>query len=408
MANSLPQHSEVIIIGAGPAGAAMASMLADAGIYPLVIEREQFPRFTIGESLLPEALNCLDTAGLLDVVESADFQYKDGALFATNQQQFSLNFADGFTSGRHHAYQVPRADFDLRLINRCIEKGVQVSYQTSVVDIAPLTNGHHLILELGGERHEMSSNFLVDASGSGRVLAKKFKLDKPSGLTNKNALFCHIDANFSACQFDRNKILIAQVHVDDPTWYWFIPFTGTHCSVGVVCDEDVLLPQHQREQAYRKHLEAQNLVATLVGDGKLLREVGCARAYSSSITSLYGHRYVILGNAGEFIDPIFSSGVTIALKSAELAAPLVLEAIKGTIPNWEEQFQRPLMAGVDTFKQYVLAWYAGILPNLFHQAEKNTEVASMICSILSGYVWDRSNPFTKMTVARLKNLLIAS
>lgn len=385
----------------------MASRLADDGVYGLVIEREQFPRFTIGESLLPEAINCLEMVGLLDVVESAGFQYKNGALFATNEKRYAINFADGYSAGRGYAYQVPRADFDLRLIDACIAKGVQVCYQTSVVDISKIEKGYCLILESNGEKFKITCSFLIDASGFGRVLAKKFNLDKPSKIPNKQALFCHMKVAINVGQFDRNKILIAQTHVDSSTWYWLIPFSDGSCSVGVVTDQDEKICSQKLERAYLRYISEQNLVSELVSNRTLLRQVGCVSAYSSNIRSLYGDRYVILGNAGEFIDPIFSSGVTIALKSAALAAPLVLETIKhGARLDWNERFQIPLMKGVDTFREYVLAWYDGTLPNLFYAVEKNDTVYPMICSVLAGYVWDRSNPFTKMTTTRLKTLLM--
>lgn len=406
MFDLLPEHSDVVIIGAGPSAAAMASCLADQGIEGLVIEREKFPRFTIGESLLPEALNCLETAGLLDTVESAGFQYKDGALFATNKEQYVINFADGCSAERGYAYQVPRADFDARLIDCCILKGAQVCYETSVVDIARVDQGYCLTLESNGESRKITCNFLVDASGFGRVLARKFKIDRPSTLGSKTALFCHIKGKLNTNQFDRNKILIAQVHMDDPVWYWLIPFSGGYFSVGVVTDEEKQIPAKKLERVYLKHISEQRLVSKLVNDGTLLREIGCISGYSSSISSLYGDRYVILGNAGEFIDPIFSSGVTIALKSAVLAAPLVLETIKKrTHPDWHGRFQAPLVEGIDTFREYVLAWYAGLLPKLFYSSEKNEDVYRMICRILAGYVWDRSNPLTKMTASRLESML---
>ena len=386
----------------------MASKLADEGVCSLIIERSQFPRFTIGESLLPEALNCLEAVGLLNTVEAAGFQYKDGALFSTNEQQFELDFADAFSPGKHYAYQVPRADFDLKLVDCCISKGVRVSYQTNVTDVLPIDKGYRLTLECNGEKRDITGNFLVDASGFGRVLAKKFKLEKPSGLANRSALFCHIEADLKHDQFDRNKILIAQTHVDDPTWYWVIPFLGKHCSVGVVTADDKINSTQDLTQVYRKYLDRQNLVSDMVGNKLLLRQVACSSAYSSSISALYGYRYVILGNAGEFIDPIFSSGVTIALKSAVMAAPLVLATVKhNQQPDWNQDFQRPLLEGIDTFREYVLAWYAGTLPNLFYSPQQNTAIRQMICSILAGYVWDRSNPFTRMTAAKLKSLLMS-
>ncbi len=407
MFDNLPDNSDVVIIGAGPSGAAMASWLAEREIYALVIESQQFPRFTIGESLLPEAINCLEAAGLLEAVESGAFQYKDGALFATNEEQFSFNFSDSFTPGKHYAYQVPRADFDKRLIDCCIEKGVQVCYQTSVSDVNAIEGGgYRLNLESNGETRTINSKFLVDASGFGRVLARKLNLDKPSGFAEKSALFCHLEVDLDLAGFDRNKILIAQTEKQSSTWYWLIPFAGNTCSAGVVTGFRDPASVTSLEDDFRQHLSKQLLMSKLVGESKLLRKVGRISAYSSSISSLYGDRYVILGNAGEFIDPIFSSGVTIALKSAMLAAPLVAATINGgKQPDWHNEFQHPLMEGVNTFREYVAAWYAGILPRLFYTPEKSEEIYHMMCGVLAGYVWDRSNPYTRMTVSRLDSLL---
>ncbi len=416
----LPQHAEVIIIGAGPAGAAMASWLADHGVCSIVLEKETFPRFSIGESLLPEALNCLEEVGLLDVVEAANYQYKDGATFVTNESRYDVDFADSYSSGKKYAYQVPRADFDHRLINRCAEKGVEVFYQTKIKRIEPLNNGYQLWVDSNGEEKTIVAGFLVDASGFGRVLARLFKLDKPSLMSKKKALFCHVETDLAHPELDRNKILIAQTRADIAQWYWLIPFTGGTCSAGVVMDDchndgqpvgqkGSLQQTHEKE--WHLAMEKQRMMSDLVNGKPLIREIGSVSAYSCSVSKLYGERYVILGNAGEFIDPIFSSGVTIALKSALLAAPLVLEAVtQRQTPDWENRFHLPLMQGVDTFKEFVMAWYAGILPRLFYADMKSAQLNSaegrrMISAILAGYVWDRSNPFTRMSVGNLQSLL---
>ncbi len=414
MFDSLPSRCDVIIIGAGPAAAAMASSLTAAGIAPLIIERDQFPRFTIGESLLPEAINCLEAVDLLTAVQAAGFQYKDGALFTTNSQQYAIKFADGRSAGKDYAYQVTRADFDLLLMQQCIARGASVCYRTQVVDIARHATGYALTLESNGERRDIHATFLVDASGFGRVLARKFKLDTPSGIEAKSAMFSHIEADINPKQFDRNKILIAQTDVESDSWYWLIPFCGGLCSAGVVTppmpanDAHHIEGAHKLEGEFRARIAEQPLMQAVLGGRKLRRPVTSISAYSSSIARLYGDGYVILGNAGEFIDPIFSSGVTIALKSALMAAPLVIETIKnGAQPDWHGRFQAPLMAGIDTFREYVKAWYAGSLPKLFY-AEKDDKNYPMICSILAGYVWDRSNPFTKMTAEKLDALLVFS
>ena len=384
----------------------MASWLADHGVHAIVLEKAVFPRFSIGESLLPEALNCLDELGLLDVVESGDYQYKNGATFVTNDSRYDVDFGNSFSEGIKYAYQVPRADFDARLINRCEEKGAEVFYQANIVKIVAVFDGYRLTIDYRGEEFEMLAGFLVDASGYGRVLARLFNLDKPSLMAEKKVLFCHVESSLEHHEFDRNKILIAQTQAEIPIWYWLIPFTGNVCSAGVVMDSNIQNGSLDDEAAFQSAVSNQRMMSDLVEGKPLLRNVGCLSGYSCSISRLYGDRYVILGNAGEFIDPIFSSGVTIALKSSLLAAPLVLETIKHrTEPDWHNRFQVPLMEGVDTFKQYVMAWYAGILPKVFYSDVKDEDIQKMISGILAGYVWDRNNPFTRMTVAKLESLL---
>ena len=402
----LPDHADVVVIGAGPSGAGIASWLADNGIYPLVLERQQFPRFSIGESLLPESLNCLEQLGLLDVVEAANYQFKNGASFVTNESRYDVNFSKGFSSGKDYAYQVPRGDFDNRLIRRCEEKGAEVVFQSNIIEIEELSDGYQLGVEHNGEMKHVSAKFLVDASGFGRVLARALRLDKPSTIPEKIAYFCHLEADLNHPEIDRNKILIAQQYVDTPAWFWLIPFVGNTCSVGVVIDKKLGASTDDWKYQLDSYIKTQDLLFDVVGGRPLVREVSSLRGYSSSISKLYGERFVILGNAGEFIDPIFSSGVTIALKSALLAAPLVAEVVKeNKQPNWEERFQVPLMEGVNTFREYVTAWYAGTLPTLFHTSDKSEKENRMISSVLAGYVWDRSNPFTRMTASKLKALL---
>ncbi len=358
----IPKKADVVIIGAGPAGAAMASLLIQQGIYPLVLERQKFPRFMIGESLLPEALNCLSQAGLLEVVTNGGHQFKDGARFSCQEKQCDFQFSDKVSQGINYAYQVKRQHFDHDLINHCIGQGANTVFETQVTSLKKNERGYQLQVQYGDEMHHVDAGFVVDASGFGRVLARLLKLDKPSSFPPKKAIFSHLSDNISAHLFDRNKISISQTQPLDSTWYWAIPFSDSTVSVGAVMD----LPSNNEgknnsnsrdgsldEKEYFDLIERNHYLSTLLQGAELIRPVSCLSGYSSSIKKLYGDRFVILGNAGEFIDPIFSSGVTIALKSAVMAAPLVTSVIKGEAANWEDDFQLPLIRGINAFKVYV-------------------------------------------------------
>jgi len=132
--------------------------------------------------------------------------------------------------------------------------------------------------------------------------------------------------------------------------------------------------------------------------------VNTIKGYSADVTSLYGHGYALLGNAGEFLDPVFSSGVTIAMKSASLAADILDKQLKGQVVDWQKQFSDPLQVGVETFRTFVSAWYQGDLQDVVFYDQQQENIKQMICSILAGYVWDKNNPYVKNSRARLKTL----
>jgi flavin-dependent dehydrogenase len=179
-------------------------------------------------------------------------------------------------------------------------------------------------------------------------------------------------------------------------WFWLIPFSNGRASVGVVAPNEVLerIPGNNASRLQQ-----------LIGEGELLgeflqaavydTEVRTIKGYSSDVKRLYGDNFALLGNAGEFLDPIFSSGVTIALKSANLAATVLDRQLKGLQPDWEHEFALPLREGINTFRIFVESWYDGRLQGIIFANNKNDQIKRMICSIFAGYAWDKSNPYTR-------------
>ena len=133
--------------------------------------------------------------------------------------------------------------------------------------------------------------------------------------------------------------------------------------------------------------------------------INAITGYSANVKSLYGKGYALLGNAGEFLDPVFSSGVTIAMKSASLAAAILDRQFKGDVVDWQNEYALPLQSGVDTFRVYVDAWYDGRFQDAIFHPKQQPEVKAMICSILAGYAWDKSNPYVKNARSRLDTLV---
>ncbi|MET3107108.1 flavin-dependent dehydrogenase [Oxalobacteraceae bacterium GrIS 2.11] len=399
------ESTEVCIIGAGPAGSVAAALLRQQGREVLVIEREQFPRFSIGESLLPQSMAYLEQAGMLRAVVEAGFQFKDGASFVRREQRTDFDFRDKHSEGWGTTYQVQRASFDQLLAREAERFGAQIRYrhEVTMVDLEPeqplLTVKHP-----DGHSYQIQARFILDASGFGRVLPRLLKLETPSNFPVRGAIFTHIEDRISS-NFDRNKIRITVHPTRCDVWFWTIPFSGGRCSVGVVAETAYLDQYHgtdiERLQAIiAEEPNLQTLLADATWDTPARHIVG----YSANVASLAGKGYALLGNAGEFLDPVFSSGVTIAFKSASLATELLQRQFDGEVVDWQTGYSEPLKKGVDTFRAFVESWYTGGFQQIIFYPKQQADIRRMISAILAGYAWDLSNPLVKDTARRLAAL----
>ncbi|KQV91676.1 NAD(P)/FAD-dependent oxidoreductase [Rhizobacter sp. Root1221] len=401
------EHTDILIIGAGPAGAVAAGLLRKQGRQVLIVEREQFPRFSIGESLLPQSMEYIEAAGMLRDVVEAGFQYKNGAAFACNGQYTDFDFRDKFSEGWGSTYQVQRAAFDKVLADAAEKAGAEVRYRHEVVE-ADVTGERPRVTvrDAEGLTRTIEAGFLLDASGFGRILPRLLKLETPSNFPVRGAIFTHIEDHIPLGTFDRHKIRVT-VHPKFPdVWYWTIPFSNGRCSLGVVAHNEFLSQYTGTETERLRAIVAEDpglsaLLANAVWDTPARQIVG----YAANVKSLWGNRFALLGNAGEFLDPVFSSGVTIAFKSASLASDCLRREAAGDTVDWQRDYAEPLKAGVDTFRAYVEAWYAGDFQKIIFHKDSSPEVHRMISSILAGYAWDTKNPFVAEPKRRLAVLM---
>lgn len=397
---------DVAIIGAGPAGAMAAALLANHGLDVLVLERSHFPRFSIGESLLPQCMQYLDDAGLLETVQNAGFQPKNGAAFTRRDREAVIDFRDKFSTGWGTTYQVERADFDQHLIEAAAAKGARVAFGVTVTAFRPDSHRPCLsYVDEQGNATTMRARFVLDASGYGRVLARLLGLGRDPRLEPRMALFTHVEDRIRDATFDRDKILIGVHPEDDSLWYWLIPFAHGRASVGVVGDIATLNAQgDDAERRWQRLIDAEPRFKALLHDARPIRPVASLQGYAADVTRLHGPGYALLGNAGEFLDPVFSSGVTIALRSAYQATPLVERQLRGDAVDWQQEFERPLRQGIDTFRAFVDAWYDGRLPSIIFHDDHPVSLKRMISSVLAGYAWDTANPFVSGAQRRLTTL----
>lgn len=396
---------DVAIIGAGPSGAVAAALLRKAGRSVLVLERQHFPRFSIGESLLPQSMAYLEEAGMLQAVVEAGFQYKNGAHFVWRDQAISYDFRDKHSAGWGTTYQVERAKFDELLINCAAQQGAEVRFGHTVV---AMRTGDAPMLEVVDEseaRYEVHARFVLDASGFGRVLPRLLNLEAPTGLPTRAAIFSHVRDGLPLDAFDRNKICIATHPEHRDVWFWMIPLAGGRSSVGCVADAAFLdVPQAEREARLRVLIRKEPTLNRLIGDAPFLMPVNQIGGYSANVERLHGPGYALLGNAGEFLDPVFSSGVTIALRSAHLAVKVLERALGGAAVDWQTEYDVPLRKGIDTFRAFVERWYTGELQDIIYYPRQTPLIRRMISSVLAGYAWDESNPYVADPVRRLNVL----
>lgn len=397
---------DVVIIGAGPSGSVAASLLHKQGVKVCVLEKQHFPRFVIGESLLPYCMDILAEADLIDAVNAEKtFQFKNGAAFTWGNRYTYFDFTDKFTAGPGTTYQVRRGIFDKILIDETAKKGVEVRFGHEVLSLD--NSGETAVLKArgeDGEEYHLSARFVLDASGYGRVLPRLLDLETPSSLPTRVARFTHIDDNINAPDFDRNKILITTHPTHRDVWLWLIPFADNRCSIGVVGlpetldgDNETILKKFALECPMLKRI----LANTNWENDFPYRQI---QGYSANVKALYGKHFALLGNAAEFLDPVFSSGVTIALHSAHLASHIIPRQLKGETVDWQTEFSEPLMVGVNAFRTYVNGWYDNSFQDVIYTRNPQPEIRQMLSSILAGYAWDTENPFVAKSTPRLKAL----
>jgi len=398
MTNASPATllTDVLVIGAGPAGSAAAVALVAKGHRVLCLERGHFPRQVVGESLLPRSNDLLAQLGLLAAVERRGYMVKKGALFLRGAMRERFVFADGLEGDLPTTFQVPRDDFDQTLATEARRQGVDVRFGQEVLSVDFDAEGATARVQdtWRDQPFYVRARWVLDCSGYGRVLARLLELNEPTGLPNRVACFTHFEGDIRPPADVQGDIWVC-CHPDNG-WLWLIPFANGRTSVGMVCD-----PAHW-ESLPGTPLE--RLLAQLKRDPNAAERLSSAmpvlppqviKEYSTKNVRLHGERWAVAGNAGDFLDPVFSSGVTLALESATLAAGLVDRQLRGDAVDWDLDYTAPMMQAVTVFRAMVQGWYGGQLPDIFFNKQKIERIKTRVTSLLAGYVRRADNPMTR-------------
>jgi flavin-dependent dehydrogenase len=379
---------DVLVIGGGPAGSICATRLRQLGKSVLILEKERFPRFRLGESLLPQTLHVLESLGVLEEARAL-FLVKNGAQFHDGSLSTRFGFDAAFDNRIPYAFQVPREDYDTFLLHHAEAAGAEVRQGWCVAKVLfedGRAAGAEAIAE-DGARHTVSARFVVDATGRDAMLAHDARATQPIRGLENTAIYTHYRGAPREPAEREGDIHIVMF---DGGWHWVIPFKDGRTSVGAVVTRAWMRANRaegdDRDTLLRRALDAAPAMQRLLGAGEPLWPARSAADFSYRVGKMRGPGWVALGDAGGFIDPLFSTGVHIATWGAHDAGPAIcaaLEGDEGPLAAWEPR----LRAGAEMFLSAVEAFYAGKLQTYMFTDNPRTYLRRAITSLLSGDVF---------------------
>ena len=379
---------DVAIIGGGPAGSTAAALLARAGRRVVLFERERFPRFHIGESLLPFSMKAFTRLGLHEKFSRAGFMKKFGGeiIGACAETGTKFYFKDGYRSQTDHAYQVPRGDFDKVLLDHAVECGAEVHEQTSVSRVEFSEDTVELGTNPNGLSRAIRARYVIDASGRTSILGRQFKIKKTYDHLQKLSIFAHYDGVWRAEGIDGTLTVLIRA-ID--RWFWLIPLSAERTSVGVVLDSEIFRKSKLSAGEFLEQaLAEQPIIAKRMANAQCRSQVYVEADFSYRSARLHADRWLLAGDAAGFIDPIFSSGVFLAVFSGELAADALNEVLdcphkaKRLFPR----YQRAVNRAMDVYLRFVNAWYTKEFIEVFLAPRNVLGIAPAVNAVLGGNV----------------------
>ena len=379
---------DVAIIGGGPAGSTAATLLAKAGRRVVVFEREKFPRFHVGESLLPFSMQTFDRLGVREKLDATFMPKYGGEITAAcGTKGVRFYFKDGFRSKRDRAYQVTRSDFDKVLLDHSRENAAEVHEETEVTRLEFEDDRVEVDIEASdGTKSRIQALYLLDCSGRQTILGGLFNLKKTYDHLRKFSVFAHYENVERLPGLDGT--LIRMVRGLD-RWFWTIPLTATRTSVGVVMDSATFrAAKLSPETALDKFLAEQPLMVEKMKNATRVTPVYSASDFSYRNMRLAGDRWLLAGDAAGFIDPVFSSGVFLAIMSAEKAADALEEVLRDESKRRRafKKYSHDVNRIMDIYLTFVNSWYnrGKEFLEVFLNPTETMQIAAAVNAVLAG------------------------
>jgi geranylgeranyl reductase family protein len=380
---------DVAIIGGGPAGSTAGALLARAGRRVVILERDKLPRFKIGESLLPFSMKAFTRLGLQEKFAGAGFMKKYGGEMcgACSPEGVKFYFKDGFGSHTDHAWQVTRAEFDKVLLDHARECGVEVREETTVETVDFSDADVQLRAKAkGAASGELRARYLIDASGRNSIVGSKFKLKKNYEHLQKVSIFAHYEGVNRDPGIDGTLTRLIRAH---DRWFWMIPLAHDRMSIGVVLDAAVYKQAKQTPEEFLQEAIAEQPVITRRMDAaERVTPVSVAADFSYRNSKLFGDRWLLAGDAAGFIDPVFSSGVFLAVMAGERAADalqIVLDDPRKR-PRLFAQYAKAVQRAMKVYLRFVNAWYSKEFIEVFLHPQDLFQIPPAVNAVLGGNV----------------------
>jgi len=392
---AFPAEVDAVVCGGGPGGSTFATLTARMGHRAVVFEREKFPRFHIGESLLPWNVPLFERIGVLSKLRAAGPQVKRGARFYHQGSSFTrpVVFANGIDGDHPSSFQVKRAEFDTLLLGHARESGAAVFEEARVTEVLFSADGSRargvkVLLKGEDEPRTVQAKVVVDATGRDAFLSRHLGGRTRDPLLDRSAAFAHYDT-FRRAEGPTGGDIVVVTTPDG--WWWLIPFSDGSVSVGIVMPSRRFKErQGTVEQLFEESVRAAPEVRALLAGSKRTMDVQAIADYSYSTPRISGDGFCLVGDAACFLDPVFSTGVLLAMQSAEIAASSVDRALrrKGRVDAADfREFERDYRSATRRFARFVYGFYEPHVLETFYTVAPNPWIERAVTTVLGGGVF---------------------